>query len=256
MKLIKNIIVAFSLYSQIPMPRFEWKEEDMKHNIAFLPWIGAVIGLVSLGLYYLFSLVELPLICKVALYSAVPLLITGGFHIDGYMDVQDALKSYKTSEEKLEILKDPHIGAFAVIRLLIFSLIWAAGLSIVANSPNEKLSWAYFIIFFMARAGSIITSLKFKHARKNGMLNMETDKSGRLDFDLGVIQLVIAIWGLSWINLFLALALAGAFFVHLLYYRKLCYSQFGGVTGDTAGFYVTTLEEWLLVVVAVMSFLI
>ena len=129
MRIIKNIIVAFSLYSRIPMPIFEWKEEDMKHNIIFLPWIGAVIGGICLGLNVLFGHIKIPFVCELAVFSVVPLLITGGFHVDGFMDVQDALKSYKSKEEKLEILKDPHIGAFAVIRLVIYGLIWIAALS-------------------------------------------------------------------------------------------------------------------------------
>ena len=139
MKLIKNIIVAFSLYSRIPMPVFEWKEDDMKHNIVFLPWIGAVIGAVSYGLNLLFNYIDIPLICRMILFALAPLVITGGFHLDGYMDVQDALKSYKPVEEKLEILKDPHVGAFAIIRLLIFSLIWAGALAVILECENDAV---------------------------------------------------------------------------------------------------------------------
>ena len=39
------------------------------------------------------------------------------FHIDGFMDTMDAFHSYKPREEKLTILKDSHMGAFAVIML-------------------------------------------------------------------------------------------------------------------------------------------
>ena len=46
---------------------------------------------------------------------AIILLVTGGIHMDGYMDTMDALHSYGSREKKLEILKDSHIGAFAVI---------------------------------------------------------------------------------------------------------------------------------------------
>ena len=47
----------------------------------------------------------------------------GGFHADGFLDVSDSLCSYGSREKKLEILKDPHIGAFAVIRLAVYYLI-------------------------------------------------------------------------------------------------------------------------------------
>ncbi len=200
------MIVAFSLYSQIPMPVFEWKEENKKHIIAFLPWIGAVIGLLTFGLHALYSVAELPLICRVALYSLVPLSVTGGFHLDGYMDVQDALKSYRTPKEKLAILKDPHIGAFAVIRFLIYGLIWGAALSVITENPEEKFVYAYCVIFYLARAVSTLSSLKFKHARDNGMLNMETEKSTEIDFIMGIVQTALAVALLAWVHPMLSLA--------------------------------------------------
>lgn len=256
MRLIKNIIVAFSLYSQIPMPRFEGKEDDTKHVIAFLPWIGIVIGLISLGLDYLFSMLELPLICRLALYSLLPLIVTGGFHIDGYMDVQDALKSYKSKEEKLEILKDPHIGAFAVIRLLIYVLVWGAALAVIIDNPDKRFIWAYCIIFFLARAVTAISCLLLKGAKKNGMLNMETSKSSGIDIAMGIVQAILAVTMLAWINIILAAFILFVCLVHMLYYKRLCYKEFGGITGDTAGFSVTTLELWLLLAIAVLSFFI
>ena len=61
--------------------------------------------------------------------TAIPLLVTGGFHVDGFMDTTDALSSYREKEERLRILKDPHIGAFAVIGVVIYYLLYAAGYS-------------------------------------------------------------------------------------------------------------------------------
>ena len=256
MKLIRNLIVAFSLYSQIPMPRFDWKEEDMKHNLVFLPWIGAVIGLFSFGLSYMFKMIELPLICQLALYSLVPLIVTGGFHVDGFMDVQDAIRSYKSKEEKLEILKDPHIGAFAVIRIGIYSLIWIAFLSLVIQKNNALVLYMYFMIFFIARACSAVSSQCLKHARKDGMLNMETKNSSRTDFVICVIELLVGIALLAFINVWVILVCVLVMLAHFIYYRNLCYEQFGGVTGDTVGFCITTLEEWLLVTITIVSFFI
>lgn len=256
MKLIRNLIVAFSLYSQIPMPRFDWQEEDMKHNMIFLPWIGAVIGLLSFGLFYVFKMIELPLICQLALYSLVPLVITGGFHVDGFMDVEDAICSYKSKEEKLEILKDPHIGAFAVIRMGIYSLIWIAFLSLVVQKDNALVLYMYFMIYFIARAYSAVSSLCLKHARKNGMLNMETKDSSRVDLAICVIELLVGITLLALINVWAILVCVLVIGAHFIYYRSLCYKKFGGVTGDTAGFCITTLEEWLLVAIAIASFFI
>ena len=61
MGIIKPFFIAFSLYSQIPVPQFEWKEEDMKYMLCFFPWIGVVIGVLLFGwrqLCHMFSIGE------------------------------------------------------------------------------------------------------------------------------------------------------------------------------------------------------
>ena len=251
MALIRKIIVAFSMYSQIPMPRFEWQEKDMKHIIVFLPWVGAVIGILTLGLMRLAGMIVLPEISTIAIYSLVPLLVTGGFHIDGYMDVQDAIRSYKSPEEKLEILKDPHIGAFAVIRLMIFGLIWVGAMAIVVERGDTRGMYAYCIMFFVARSITGITSCVIKSARSTGMLNMEVDKSSRLDCICCFGQAIIALLFLICMNPVMGIAICIVIILHTIVYKRMCIREFGGVTGDTAGYNVVTLEEWILVAIAV-----
>ena len=68
----------------------------------------------------------------------IPLVITGGFHVDGFMDTVDAIRSYRSKEEKLEILKDPHIGSFAVIKFVTAGLFAFAGLLIILNIETKK----------------------------------------------------------------------------------------------------------------------
>ena len=117
MTVIKSFFIAFSLYSSIPVPQFTWKEEDMKYVLCFFPWVGAVIG----ALVYLWGRFcnhcAVGTLCYSLIGTAIPLIITGGFHVDGFMDTMDAFHSYQPRERKLEILKDSHIGAFSVIML-------------------------------------------------------------------------------------------------------------------------------------------
>lgn len=77
------------------------------------------------------------------------LLITGGIHIDGYMDTMDAVHSYGNREKKLEILKDSHIGAFAVIMLVTYVLAAAVHFHIFLKIKIRiyLLLWGVFFIF-------------------------------------------------------------------------------------------------------------
>ena len=129
MHIIRGIAVAFSTYSKIPMPQFVWKEEDMRYSMCFFPWIGAVIGAILWGWFRLSALLGISTLAFILISAALPLIITGGFHVDGFMDTMDALHSYQPRERKLEILKDSHIGAFSVIKLAEFGLIYVAALS-------------------------------------------------------------------------------------------------------------------------------
>ncbi len=92
---------------------------------AFFPLIGAVIGLLeftaflgsnALGFHHLGQI--LPVV--------IPILVTGGIHMDGFLDVVDARSSNGDRKKKLEILKDPHTGAFAIIGCGVYLVLYLA----------------------------------------------------------------------------------------------------------------------------------
>ena len=125
----KSVTVAFSMYSRIPMPRFRWETEDMRYHLCFFPWVGGVIGILEYLWFLGVARFEIGPTAATLIALSIPILVTGGFHLDGFMDTCDALSSWRTREERLRILSDPHIGAFAVIRLALFGLIYGAALS-------------------------------------------------------------------------------------------------------------------------------
>ncbi|MBQ1902208.1 MAG: adenosylcobinamide-GDP ribazoletransferase [Lachnospiraceae bacterium] len=253
MKYIRSMIVAFSLYSKVPMPVFEWREEDLKHNLVFLPWVGALIGVIVYGISFLFDEMQIPLIFVTAIYSLVPLVITGGFHMDGFMDVQDALKSYGSREEKLTILKDPHIGAFAVIQLLIYCLVWAAGISLVVVSSRYHIVF-YALSFFVVRCACGIISHIIPNAKKEGMLHMETEYMEYRDLVCLFVQLIIGLSIMIYINVLVGLCCVAGLAVFNLYFCKLCLREFGGVTGDTSGYYIVVAELILLLCIGACGY--
>ena len=42
--MISTVIVAFSMFSAIPMPQTEWTNKSMRYALCAFPLIGAVIG--------------------------------------------------------------------------------------------------------------------------------------------------------------------------------------------------------------------
>ena len=115
MKCLESLIVAFSMYSKIPMPQITWTKENMKNTLCYFPLIGAVIGALLWLWYWLCGIAGFGVMLQAAVAVLIPVLVTGGIHLDGFLDTSDALSSWQTTERRLEILKDPHTGAFAII---------------------------------------------------------------------------------------------------------------------------------------------
>ena len=249
MKLFKSMIIAFSIYSKIPVPQFAWKEEDMEYMMCFFPWIGGVIGLVFYGWLALCEKVQIGVLCRACVAAAIPLIISGGFHVDGYMDTMDAFHSYQNREKKLEILKDSHIGAFAAIMLMLYYLIELAALSEVVTG---KAAFAVAAVFFLARCLSGIGVVTLKSAKKEGLLYTFASGAQKKRVRLalyaqltGCIVLMVAVSGIYGI----VAAVTGV--LCFFYFKWKSYRELGGITGDTAGWFVTVCEAAAAVAVAV-----
>ncbi len=250
--MIKSMMTAFSIFSRIPVPHFEWKEEDMRYTLCFLPLIGAVTGLIMYGSLYLIDVLALPLMARVCIVSLIPLIVTGGFHMDGYMDVKDAQNSFGSVEEKLRILKDPHIGAFAVISFAGFSMIWLGSLSVIFDR-GLKSYIPLAGVFVLSRCGCAISSLVLKKAKDEGMLNKETLRAGKREILILSIELTAALLVAAICDAYAAAALGTVLLLFFIFYRHKTYTEFGGVTGDTAGYFVCAGELVMIFTLALYS---
>ena len=164
MKWIRSFIIAFSMYSKIPMPRVEWTTSSMQYAFCFFPLVGAVNGALTWGAgHVLFALRDagkLPALFPAVFLTILPLLVTGGIHMDGFLDTSDARHSYGEREQKLAILKDPHTGAFAVISAAIY-LLWSLALW---SAADEK------VLPGMACAMVLSRTLPFRDGRKRSKI--------------------------------------------------------------------------------------
>lgn len=251
MSVIKSFFIAFSIYSRIPMPQFQWEEKDMRYTFCFFPWVGAVIGIGVYGWNWLCDRYGIGIVCRTAMNGAWPLLITGGFHVDGFMDTMDAFHSYQSKEKKLEILKDSHIGAFAVIMLAVYGLIYIGVFSEIQNRRILKIVCAGF---FLARCLSGIGAVSFPLAKNNGMLFLFADNSYRR-----IVKWSLYLQGAGCIGWMIhvspvgGIAVAGAALAALWRYYRRCRRELGGITGDTAGYFVLICEICMAAMGAVVE---
>lgn len=249
-KLWNSFKIAFSMYSKIPMPYSDWKKENMQYSMCFFPLVGVVIG----GLIWLWSkaLEYLPLNGQLGtvIYLLIPIFITGGIHFDGFLDTQDALNSHQPKEKKLEILKDPHTGAFAIISAIAYYLLAFGIWSEVSPKSVQILA----VTFVMSRAFSGLSVVTFQLAKNSGLAATfsESAQKRRVKFTM-LSYLVICAGVMAIIQFWLAIAAVISAVAIFLYYRHVCYKEFGGMTGDLAGYFLQLCELGVAIAVILVE---
>ena len=239
MSIINSFFIAFSMYSRIPVPRVDWEKENMRYAMCFFPMIGVVIGAVMYLAGWLLDKTSVGGLFRGVVFTLIPIIITGGIHMDGFMDTMDALGSWGDREKKLEILKDSHAGAFAILGMGCY-LMWSV--AVWSELPAEVLR-VCGVSFVLSRALSGFSVVTFPAARNSGLLKMFQDgaqkKVVRITMCLYVAAAVIMMAVMD------ARAMTGAVtgvMIAFLYYIVVSRKQFGGVTGDLAGFFLETAE--------------
>ena len=252
MHIIKAMIIAFSTYSKIPMPQFEWKEEDMRYSMCFFPWVGAVIGALVFAWYRIAQKLGFYEWTYVCIATAIPLLVTGGFHVDGYMDTMDAFHSYQPRERKLEILKDAHIGAFSVIMLAVFGLIYMGAFGQIEGAENLGV---FCCGFFLSRCLSGLGVVSLRSAKSDGLLyHFASTAHERWVKGALYLQIILCAILMLWLQAKTAIFVLVAGLTYLYYWWR-SYRELNGITGDTAGYFLTLCEGAMVVAAAVIDFL-
>jgi adenosylcobinamide-GDP ribazoletransferase len=215
---------------------------------AFLLLVGAAVGggvlaCSLLGSYFGFSVAFLAALC-----TAVPVLLTGGIHLDGYCDTVDALSSYQPPERKLEILKDSNAGAFAVTRCGMYDLLYFGAMTMLVGT---RTLWPVAIGFILSRALSGLAVLHFRSARAGTAASFQQAADKRRVTVVLVLFVVLAAAAMLLCSLpigVICLCCAGFAFWR---YRVVSYREFGGITGDLAGYFLQSCELFMALGAAV-----
>ena len=239
--MFRSLCIAVAMYSKLPTPRVDWDKKSLSWAMCFFPVVGVVIALL-LGLWLgLSALLDFGPFLRSAVALILPIAVSGAIHLDGFCDTSDALGSHQSREKKLEILKDSHTGAFAIIccglYLIVFFAAWcqveAAGRAALALCLGPVLS----------RSLSGLFAVTLPNARGTGLLATFTGP-----MDAVKARAVLAVWALAAAAAMAALspwtgmgAILGAALA-CLYYVTTAKRQFGGVTGDLAGFFLQLCE--------------
>ena len=247
-------LAAIRFLTSIPLPfRKEewWRETSQKQFAASLPYypvVGLLIGLILVGAYWLLNSF-IPHNLLSALLLALLVAITGGLHLDGFIDTTDGIAAgHADATRRKSVMKDASVGAIGVVAVIVLLLVKFIALNSI---PDVHVMAALLLMPVLGRWAMVYAVFFYPYGRPQGMggeLRKGTRQGGFIIATLAAlaVSLVLAqfvgaaIMGLAW---FVVLALA-AFFR----------SKFGGLTGDNYGAINELVETLVLIIVAVLAY--
>ncbi len=240
------VAAAFSYFTAIPLGAFARDAGPDAMALSFLPLVGAVVGAAggAVGLLA-WHFTHAPIAAAISAWIAC-IAFTGAIHVDGFLDSCDGLLATAGAERRLEIMRDPRHGTFAVVGMAMLSACWIAALA--ALDPH-RLPLELAFTGSLARASAVVNAWIFPYGRAGALTRAFESRPNVAVFAI----LAIGIGALAfWISpaLLVACAIGPLVAVVLGWWaaRRLA----GGLVGDVYGAIVVVTE---VVVLAALPYL-
>ena len=246
---MKTYLHAFamcqSMFCAIPCLWKIWDEKAKNKMLLFLPVVGLEIGAVWAAIAWLCRLLNLPALVTGLILCAYPYIVTGFIHLDGYMDVTDAVKSWRDLERRREILKDSHVGSFAVIGI---ALLLLAQFAFFASVPTNANCLILMFVPAVSRCCSALAVTGLKPMSTSQYADQKKPKS-----HIVVLSLMLAIFLAAGFLLCgkYGFALVGCLAGFGLALRR-GYKSLDGMNGDISGYALTIGELCAVAVYALL----
>ena len=225
----------------------EWSAADFGKSVKFFPLIGAVLGFCyALAAYLLLIFlplhqIELPRHFVAVILLALPILLTGGLHCDGFMDTMDGVFSGRTRERMLEIMKDSCVGSNAVTAFVLYLLMqWA----LLLDFPPREIVAALFVMPIIARLNMAIGVICYPYARPEGMGKAFADHANSCSLLFAILSALILVLPVG----IFAIISMGVSLVFGYWFSRYVTKKLGGLTGDVYGA-VSQLTELVVLLV-------
>lgn len=231
---IRSFFMALSMFSVIPTPNYKWEKENTKNILKFYPVVGLIIGVLWVLIFNILNLLKVNNILISAILLIYPIGITGMLHLDGFMDICDAVFSRRDRETKLKILKDSCTGAFSVICFGVLMIIEFASIYSIVEYKKNIL----FLLFIpiISRSFMALMILVKPEIKESTLVKIFKDGTSLSDRILQGLVLIII-----FLSLFLKLGMMYAIFMiimclFMLYKTNVNIKELGGINGDVAGY--------------------
>ncbi|ALS27673.1 cobalamin 5'-phosphate synthase [Paenibacillus sp. 32O-W] len=256
----QSFAAAIQFLTRVPVPwQVPFERPVLARSVIYFPAAGWLIGVLLTACADLLRIGVPPLPGAVILLG-LWVALSGGLHLDGWMDTADGVFSGRSRERMLDIMKDSRVGAMGVIAAVLLLLFKFAALAELVASPAWRTAVpALIAVPALSRLWMGAAIAGWPSARPNEGLAAYFADAGRRH-SAGALIVAAALllpvfrltgWPLSDALLFLLAAAATGALVSWLLAGWLC-RRLGGLTGDTYGAINEAVEAALLFAIAVL----
>src|SRR2546423_7712403 len=166
----RDLVTALSFLTRLPLPALSRRQSAHVRGpaeaMATFPLAGLVLGALLVGLDRLLSLTAFPLPTRNILLVVALVALTGGLHLDGLMDTCDGLIGGHNAQQRLNIMRDSHVGSYGVLGGVCVVLLKVGALGAVPNSARVV---ALLLTPMLGRWSLVLAAALFPPARPSGL---------------------------------------------------------------------------------------
>ncbi|RKD24942.1 cobalamin 5'-phosphate synthase [Ammoniphilus oxalaticus] len=246
--MVGPFLQALAFLTRLPVPHRSLSERDWQRSPAYYPLVGVVIGLLLWAAGAGFLLLFSDWLAAV-LVLVFWVFLTGGLHLDGWMDVADGLGSHRSPEQMREIMKDSRVGAMGVLAaVLLFLVKWVSIRELIGAHAPVWLLFSPWIARLV-----LLAALRFWPYTSVGGLGEGLVKGNHLGkafvAHLLFVGVFVSLWAKSG-GLLVALGLAVV--AGIGWVSWIC-RKLEGMTGDSYGATVEWTETAVLLLILAME---
>jgi len=244
-----RFLAALQFLTTIPIPwRREFSPEELGRSAGYFPVVGLIIGLILVGLNWLFSLI-LPSAVVNALLIASLVVISGALHLDGFVDTCDGIAGHKPIEDRWQVMHDSRAGGFGIVGIVLLLLVKYVSL----NSIPEPLMMTSLVLMpVVSRWAMVYAIFAYPYAKPSGLGKVFKQGTNWPRFTMSTLialAVVVALALLAGLAIIFLMFLTWIMTVAIAAYFK---SKFSGLTGDTYGAINELAEAGVLIFITLL----
>jgi adenosylcobinamide-GDP ribazoletransferase len=236
---MKVFLSAIQFLTIIPI-NVKLKDKHLASSLAYFPMVGVLLGLGLWGVNIFLARLGFNDFLNSSILVVFLIIMTGGLHLDGLADTCDGLYGQRSKEKRLEIMRDPCVGAMGVLGLICAVIL---KIVLVFSLPFELRGLGLVLMCMISRFSMVLSLFVFPYARQEGKAKSFINSINLKIFIMAALATLLCTIIIFKLPGFFILA-AAIIFVVLL--NKFISKELGGITGDTIGAAAELVEVFVL----------